>query len=280
MANLTTEQREAKKKAEEEKVASEETKLVKDVKIEEEKKPMEEKSGTEAKATNDMKIEVAVPVQETPQASSLDFNAIFDAMEKDPDLKGKFAAMFPQTNVQNIVMKRAEDEMMTVRHMIQCAKGISTPITYGSGKIKKFYNFGETFDISVKEFEQEFAPTPLVRALLQQRILIVGENCPEEVRKRLELNYQEGEFLTEDQLKNLLLIPTKELCEIFESLCMSQKEIVLGAIANDVENGARNITREKVEEINKVSKKFVDSGKKGMLAPVLERLNVEATDEY
>ena len=120
------------------------------------------------------------------------------------------------------------DEKVTVICMEKCGPGICVAVKYGprGEKIRKWRSYGEKVDMSVREFEQELAPSPVGKILLDKRIIVVGDNCPKEIRDRLKLNYEDGEFLSPDQVEDLLNLPIDTICDIFENLCLNQKEMI------------------------------------------------------
>ncbi|MHC1722451.1 MAG: hypothetical protein AB9836_04500 [Aminipila sp.] len=197
---------------------------------------------------------------------------IIGKISQSPELLDKFAGLFSQQpNVEKVIVSNADDAMVTIFHMDQCASGIDTPVKYGNGKIKKFRNFGEKWDISLKEFEQEFVNSPVASRLFVQRILIVGDNCPQEVRERCDLLYGEDDFLTPIQYKKLTKLSKEELCGIFSLVNMPQKELIVRKFAELIDGG-ESVDYDKVEALNEISKHFVEKGEEGMFAHILKAL--------
>lgn len=187
------------------------------------------------------------------------------------------AQVAPQPAVQAVVYKNAGDEMMTVIHL----SSSRTPVSYGNGKKKVFERFGDKFSISVREFEQEFAPSPVADALLKQKILAVGEDCPKDIRERLDIDYNDGELLTPARYKQLVSLNTPELIDVFTPLCREHKMLVARLFMDDFEsNGGRNCQREKIKALNDISKQCVGEGEKGFFATLLSWITEKEEKEY
>ena len=183
----------------------------------------------------------------------------------------------PNPVVQAVVYKNAGDEMMTVIHL----SSSRTPVSYGNGKKKVFERFGDKFSLSVREFEQEFAPSPVVDALLKQKILAVGDDCPNEIRERLDIDYSNGKLLTPKQYKELVTLDTAELKDVFEHLCKEHKVLVARLFMDDFElNEGRNCQHEKIKALNDISKKDVAEGERGLFAGLLEDITAKEAMHY
>lgn len=179
--------------------------------------------------------------------------------------------------VKRVVYQNAGDQMMTVIHLYSQR----TPVTYGNGKKKVFNRFGERFSISVREFEQEFATSPVGEALLQQKILAIGEDCPKEIRERLDIDYSAKELITPERYRTLLSLEKDEVVELFESLCFEHKQLMAKIFADDFEsNEGRNCQRDKIKALNDVSKKYVSAGEKGMFAAILQAISDKEEADY
>lgn len=211
------------------------------------------------------------------ESISPDKKAAFIEMFKDPEILALMRDQFGGDANAPVYGGIAGDETVTTIHMHKNADGISTTINYGQGKTRSYYQYGESQDMSLREFEQEFAPSPVGKRLLDKKILIVGDNCPKSTRDRLGLNYEDGEFLTPNQVEGLLDLQADELCEIFEQLCLTQKHMVVKIIAEEYYNGGNRATRDKIGKLNKASKQFTD-GQPGMLAAILEEMNATDSD--
>lgn len=175
-----------------------------------------------------------------------------------------------------IIYANPGDKMMTVIHLDFGANYVS----YGNGKQKVFNHFGDKWSISVREFEQEFAPSPVGALLLQQRLLTVGDDCPQETRDRLDLNYEKNELLNPNQIKTIYTMPEDELVELFKELCYEHKILVARYFADDFENGGFHCERTKIKKLNDASKAYVKDGERGMFAPLLEQITHAEEENY
>lgn len=182
----------------------------------------------------------------------------------------------PAPVVQKVLYANAGDEMMTVVHLYPSR----TPVSYGNHKKKVFERFGDRFSLSVREFEQEFAPAPVANALLEQRLLVVGDDCPQEIRDRMGLNYGTKELLDPVTAQTLVSLPADELCEVFRALCMEHKRLAIKLFADDFEKGGRNCQRDKLLKLNEVSKEFVEPGERGMCADLLDEITRKEEKSY
>lgn len=178
--------------------------------------------------------------------------------------------------VPQVVYANPGDQMMTVIHLDLGANYVS----YGNGKQKVFKNFGDKWSISVREFEQEFAPSTVGTLLLQQRLLAVGDDCPQETRDRLDLNYGKKELLTLKQKSAIYTMPEDELVDLFNGLCYEHKVLVARCFADDFENGGFHCERSKIKRLNDASKAFVQKGERGMFAPLLEQITHAEEEDY
>lgn len=175
-----------------------------------------------------------------------------------------------------VVYANPGDKMMTVIHL--CFS--RTPVHYGNGKVKVFNKFGDKFSLSVREFEQEFASSAVGSALLEQRLLAVCDDCPDETRERLDLEYKKGELLNPQTVKALYTMPDSQLCEVFENLCMEHKILVAKYFADDFENGGFHCSRAKIKKLNDISKKYVEEGQRGLFAGLLEQITHAEEENY
>ena len=183
----------------------------------------------------------------------------------------------PIREVQKIIVQSAGDQMMTVIHLY----AQRTPIPYSNGKKKVFNRFGEKWSISVREFEQEFAPSPVADALLKQKIIAVGDDCPQEVRDRLDIDYDFSQLITPERYKTLLTLGIDEVCALFEQLCFEHKQFMAKCFVDDFENNdGRNCQREKIKALNDLSKKYVEGGERGMFASLLEDVTNKEKKQY
>lgn len=183
----------------------------------------------------------------------------------------------PQPVVQAVVYKNAGDEMMTVIHL----SSSRTPVSYGNGKKKVFERFGDRFSLSVREFEQEFAPAPVADALLKQKILAVGEDCPKEIRERLDIDFDDNELLTPTRYKELMKLDKDAVCELFEQLCIEHKRLVARLFMDDFEgNQGLNCQRDKIMALNEISKRGLGEGERGLFAGLLEDISAKEAANY
>ena len=178
--------------------------------------------------------------------------------------------------VQPVLYANAGDRIMTVIHL----SFSRTPVYYGNGKKKVFNKFGEKWSISVREFEQEFAPSSVPTALFEQKVITVGEDCPKDIRERMELGYQPNEILSERQARELFSMSDDELCELFDTLCLEHKRLIVKCFADDLENGGLHCDRNRLLKLNDISKNYVEDGQRGMFANILEEITYNEAQNY
>lgn len=184
-----------------------------------------------------------------------------------------------QPIVKEVLYTNSGDKMMSIIHL---STG-RTPVSYGNGKKKVFKGYGDKFSISTREFEQEFAPSSVGEALLKQKILAVGEDCPQEIKDRLDINFDEKELLSPRAYRELLTLPTEDVCNLFKDLCMEHKYMVVRCFADDLEtNDGRNCHRDKITKLNDISKAYVnvERGERGMFANILEEMSNRESKKY
>lgn len=233
--------------------------------------PEEIKNEAMPTEAEDTQVEIAPTEEPTPEV----VEEKIEEKVKEPKLVESPKTEEPP--VQRVIYQNAGDQMMTIVHLYSQR----TPVSYGNGKKKVFNRFGEKFSISVREFEQEFASSPVGEALLKQKILAVGEDCPKEIRERLDIDYSANELITPDRYRTLLSLDTQDAIELFETLCFEHKQLMAKIFADDFEsNDGRNCQREKIKALNDVSKKYVNAGETGMFALLLEAISEKEKAEY
>lgn len=179
--------------------------------------------------------------------------------------------------VQKLIYQNAGDQMITLYHLYPNR----TPVYYGNGRKKVFNKFGEKWSISVREFEQEFAPTPVAEMLLKQKTLVLGSDCPDEVRERLDIDYTDGKLITPEVYKILLGLNTDEVCQLFEDVCIEHKQLMVQIFCDDLEaTKGQHCQREKIKALNDISKKYVEAGKPGMFASLLKAISAIEEEHF
>ena len=178
----------------------------------------------------------------------------------------------------DVVVKRAEDIMITVYFMGQNGEGLSDKVIYGNGKSKTFRNFRDKATMSLTEFEQEFAQAPLAINFFQRGLLVLGADTPQSVIESFEVEIETPKHLSKRQYKELLSRGVNELVETYESVCASQKELILETVVTAIEVGNDFLTRDMVERLNNATK--VDGLGEGKLKNHLIRFDEKAAETY
>lgn len=109
---------------------------------------------------------------------------------------------------------------------------------------------------------------PVVDALLRKRELIVIDGLDDDERERYELDYKDGELLSQKVFFKLFDLPYDEIIKIFKELCDNHKEVVAKMyLTAYFETHDNRVNIETVEKLNELSK---SSKKGGLFKPILD----------
>ena len=112
---------------------------------------------------------------------------------------------------------------------------------------------GKTGSFFVPKSELSRILDSMTRLFLQERWLIVVDGLTEEEREALGVNYKEGEVLDKRAFAKMVDLGD-EILDIFPRLCDSHKEMVGQRFYEAWVAGNKNVTRERVVELLKMSK--------------------------
>lgn len=179
------------------------------------------------------------------EVSAIVSKAVKDAMES-------FKAQNSSAPMQTVL----KVEMVTLVYLGTFATGTTVAL----GKLGSITKAGNTLSVSKEVFLQGMG-TPVVDALLRQRELIVIDGLSEEERERFNLNYKEGEILTQQAFYKLLDFSKEEIVSIYKKLGKDHK-ILVAQLYKDAyfEKNDSRVSIETVKELNKISKAVEPNG--------------------
>lgn len=176
------------------------------------------------------------------------------------------------------IVKRAEDVMITVLFMGQNGQGLCDKIVYGAGKSKTFRNFRDKATMSLTEFEQEFAQSPLAINFFKRGLLVLGADTPQSVLDSFEVKVETDKYLSKKQYKELLTKGVGTLVETYNAVCDTQKELILETVVTAIDTGNPALTREMVEKLNDATK--IDGMGEGKLKNNLIQFDEKQAENY
>lgn len=128
------------------------------------------------------------------------------------------------------------------------------------GPQKLITGSGRIFTVTLSAFEGEFM-TPLVMKLIDERKFIVLDGLTDEQREQYNCLYKPNEVVRKEGMFDYLIsCDTAEAERIFKALCKEHREMVGSRFADAWERHDNRITRDKVEALNKISKKDYEDG--------------------
>ena len=146
-------------------------------------------------------------------------------------------------------------------------------IPIGGGR--KITGSGRVFSVPMELFEGEFQ-TPLTMELIDERKFIVLSGLTDEQRYQYNCHYDEGEVVKDEGTFDMLLsMPTDQAIGVFSVLCPEHQRLVATRFMTAYfEKHDNRITRDKAEELNKISKS-VDPD--GLFTPIVKDFNDKNT---
>lgn len=174
------------------------------------------------------------------------------------------AAAQPQT-----VVKVAKDEYVTLLFAGVMANGCIV----GLGKMGQINrNFG-TLDVPKREFFQNIDYK--IEKLLKTRRVVVVNGLTDEERDRFDLNYKDGELLSDRVYGKLLDLPLDDLKGVFEKLCPAHQQTVATVFITAYQSGDNRVTQSKAAALNKLSKKNYPEG---LFSTILQDIGEKLAD--
>ena len=142
-------------------------------------------------------------------------------------------------------------------------------IMIGGGR--KITGSGRVFSVPMEHFEGEFM-TPTVMELIDERKLIVLDGLTKEQRQQYNCDYKEGEVVREEGIFDSLIDMDTDKAEvIFGNLCAEHQKLVATRFMSAYfERHDNRITRDKVEALNRISKRHEPDG---LFTPIVKEIN-------
>lgn len=146
-------------------------------------------------------------------------------------------------------------------------------IPIGGGR--KITGSGRVFSVPMELFEGEFM-TPLVMKLIDERKFIILDGLTDEQRMQYNCFYSEGEVVRDEGMFDYLFdMDTDKAAGIFANLCPQHQQLVATRFMTAwFEKHDNRITRDKVETLNKISKK---NDPDGLFTPIVKEFNEKNT---
>lgn len=233
----------------------------------------EVKKTTTAKKTTKPKTATAVKAEKPAPKTEVPAEKTFTKEELDDAVAAAVKAALAQIqSAPAPVIQVAKEDYVTVLFIGAMARGTTVAL----GRLGQINRAGGTLDIPKKDFLQGLG-IPVVDALLAKRQLIVIDGLTDEERERFNLQYTEGELLSQRAFHKLFDFKKEEICEIFDKLCEEHKRIVAKMFLTEYfENDSNKIDTATVRALNKLSKSVY---KDGLFTPILEKMGEKLVED-
>ena len=171
-------------------------------------------------------------------------------------------------NVQpvNMVVEQ-KSPPVKILYIDSCIPNNQIPI--GNGRY--ITGSGRIFAVPMEQFEGEFM-SPLVMELIDKRKFIVLSGLTDEQRYQYNCYYTEGEVVKSEGMFDMLFdMSAEQAVGIFSALCPEHQQLVSTRFATAYfEKHDNRVTRDKVEALNKASKKYDADG---LFTPIVKDIN-------
>lgn len=129
---------------------------------------------------------------------------------------------------------------------------------------------GKTGAFSVPKAEMSRVMDSMFRFMLERRWIIVVSGLTDEEREAYGVDYKDGEVLDRQAFTRMVELGDQML-EIFPNLCAGHREMVAKRYYEAYVTGNPAVTRERVVELNKISRKL--DGGDGKFVKIIELMN-------
>lgn len=161
------------------------------------------------------------------------------------------------------VVQVKQDEYVTILYVGRFANGTTVSMPHW-GTIAVA---GETVDVPKKDFIRGLG-NQVNRSLIAKKKVFVIDGLTEAERKRFNLVYEDGKYLSQEMFHAILDYPKDKICAIYEKLCDEHKQLVAGMFMDAYfEKGDTRVTGDTVKALNAISKK---THKDGLFTRILE----------
>ena len=224
------------------------------------------------------KKEAPIEVKETEtKAASSDEEKRIAAAPAEPrnDSEKEPEAVIPEpantAPAQTVLYAAPREPMVKILYLDSAIENNEIPI--GGGRVVT--GSGRIFNVKLSDFEGIFM-TPLVLKLLKKRKFIVLDGLTQEQREQYGVDYREGEIVKNEGMFDAFLnLPTAKAAEMFEQLCPEHRDMVARRFMDAFEKQDNRITRDRVEALNRISKRDFADGR-GAFTHILEEINKAA----
>ena len=184
--------------------------------------------------------------------------------ELDAMVKAAVAEALKSAQMQSpTVMQVKQDEYVTILYVGRFASGTTVSMPHW-GTIAVA---GETVDVPKKDFIRGLG-NQVNRSLIAKKKVFVIDGLTEAERKRFNLVYEDGKYLSQEMFHAILDYPKDKICAIYEKLCDEHKQLVAGMFMDAYfEKGDTRVTGDTVKALNAISKK---THKDGLFIRILE----------
>lgn len=126
-------------------------------------------------------------------------------------------------------------------------------VTFGPGGMYGSIT-GKTGTFSVPKNELSRILDNRTRGFIQKRWLIVLDGLTDDERESLGVAYKEGEILDKKVFARMVDLSKDEICEVYEKLCNSHKEMVARRYYEAWQNKNAAVTRDKVIALRNITR--------------------------
>ena len=138
-----------------------------------------------------------------------------------------------------------------------------------NGKFGSVSGYGDLIDVPHKEFFREFLSERKVQLMISKRELVIVSGLSNKNLKKAKCLYGDGEYIPFEDVEELLVLSLEKLKKVFAKLSEGQKEVVGTLFATALNKKDSKVTREKLVEMNKISKD-------GLFNQLLKQMPIDA----
>ena len=193
--------------------------------------------------------------------------------ELDAMVKTAVAEALKAAQLQSpTVMQVKQDEYVTILYVGRFASGTTLHMPHwGTITIP-----GETIDVPKKDFIRGLGDLTN-KALIAKKKVFVIDGLTEAERKRFNLVYEDGKYLSQEIFHAILNYPKDKICAIYEKLCDEHKKLVADMFMDAYfATGDKRVAPDTVKALNTLSKKIY---KDGLFTRILEDMGKKFADE-
>lgn len=176
-------------------------------------------------------------------------------------------------NIQQpqIIVKESKDQEVTLLYMGCVAEGAKVYLGDNFGYIQ---GRGGMLTINKRLFLQNMNENVLRR--LKDRRLVVIDGLDESERERYDLNYSDGELVSQDIYYKLFSLSEDNVAKIFKMACYRHKQLIATLYYDEYISGGNRVNQQFIQRLNELSKEVE---KEGMFKAMLKDMALDLQEE-